>query len=80
MLTADVEDDELATAPDPLEGPAHQLAGVLVRQRPQEEAQLGRGPDLGYLSPLESGPEVFAQNFEFGEFRHWRSGYRIHGV
>src|SRR5437899_1614787 len=80
MLSADVEDDELAAAPDPLERPADELPGVFVWGRPQEYAQLGRGPDLGDLPPLEARAEVVTQDFEFGEFRHWRSGYRVNGV
>src|SRR6184192_164220 len=80
VLAADVEDDELAAAPDTLERPADELPGVLVRRRPQEKAQLGRGPDLGDLPPLDARAEVFTQDFEFGEFRHWRSGYRVYEV
>src|SRR6266513_1546558 len=79
VLAADIEDDELAAAPDSLECPADELPGVLVRRRPQEKAQLGRGPDLGDLPPLEARAEIFTEDFEFREFRHWRSGYRVYG-
>jgi len=70
----------LPRRPDPLEGPADQLPRVLVRRRPQEIAQLRRRPDLGDLPALQTRAEVLAQNFEFGKFRHWRSGYRMNGV
>src|SRR5207302_6361101 len=76
VLSADVEDQELAAAPGSLEDPTGQLPCKLVWRCAQQEAEFRRGPDLADPLSLQARAQVFTQNFEFRRFGHRAIGYR----
>src|SRR2546428_566684 len=70
VMAVDIKDEELAAAPDPLDGATLQFLGKVVGGSPQDETELGRDPDASDRLVGEAGREGLAPYLQLREVGH----------